>query len=65
MDIYDYITADSVEVGDQIFHANDPIEISRVIDSGEAIMLKGYSHMTGDDVAYVVTPDTEVGLWAV
>lgn len=65
MDIYDTITADSIEVGDQVLIENDPIEVSRVIDSGDAIMVKGYSHLTGDEANYILTPDATVGLWAV
>lgn len=61
--VYDVVTADTIEVDDQIIHQLDPIEVSDVIDSGEAIMVKGYSHLTGDSVCYILTPDTEVELW--
>jgi len=67
MEVYDWVTADTLgdEPNEQIVFENDYIEVSRVIDSGDAIMVKGYSHITGDDVTYILTPDTEVGLWAV
>lgn len=64
METYDDITADSVEVGDQIQVNNiDPIEVSKVIDSGDSILISGYSHMTGDTATYILTPETVVGLW--
>jgi hypothetical protein len=71
VNVYDYVTADKIEEPsadndwkvDQVFYQNDPFEVKHVVDSGDAIMLKGYSHLTGDDVTYVLTPDTEVGLW--
>lgn len=65
MEVYDYVAAATVEAKDQIFYEHDYVEVSSVIDSGEAIMVKGYSHVTGDTVSYILTPDTEVGLWAV
>ena len=63
VDVYDYVTADTVEEGDQIIHNNDPIEVRSKVDSGDAILLKGYSHLTGDSVTYILTPFQEVGLW--
>lgn len=67
MEIYDYVPAHTLgdEPNEQIAHQNDYIEVYDVIDSGEAIMVKGYSHISGDTVAIILTPDTEVGLWTV
>lgn len=65
MDVYDFVSADTIESGDQILYQNDPVEVSSVIDSGEAIVVKGYSHLTGDSVTYILNSDTEVGLWTV
>lgn len=65
VEIYDTVTADSVEVGDQVLIEDDPIEVSKVIDSGDAIMVKGYSHLTGDAANYILKPDSTVGLWSV
>lgn len=65
VDIYDYVSADAVEEGDQIAHSNDLIEVTTKIDSGDSILIKGFSHVSGDNVDYIVTPDTEVGLWTV
>ncbi len=70
MEIYDYTTLDCVEEGDQIAYTNDEgaddlIEVTKVIDSGESILIKGYSHTTGDNETYILSPDTKVGLWSV
>jgi len=66
VNVYDIVTADTIEVGDQILVNNiDPIEVETVIDSGEAIMVKGYSHLSGDKAEYIFTADAEIGLWGV
>lgn len=66
VNVYDTITADQIEVADQILVNDiDPIEVSDVVDSGDSIMVKGYSHMTGDNACYILAADTEVSLWAV
>lgn len=65
MDVYDFVSADTIDEGDQILYQNDPVEVSNVIDSGDSIMVKGYSHLTGDSVVYILNPNTEVGLWTV
>ena len=65
MTVYDTITADQIEVTDQVLVNNiDPVEVTKVVDSGDSIMVKGYSHLTGDDVSYILTADTEVALWS-
>lgn len=63
MEIIDYVAASTVEEGDQILFENDPVEVQSVIDSTSAIMVKGYSHMSGDNVVYILDPDAEVGIW--
>ena len=63
MNIYDYVPAYSVEEGDQIAYTNDLIEVTSVVDSGESILVKGFSHVSGDTVNYILGSDTEVGLW--
>lgn len=64
MEVYDHIEAWQIESGNQIqINAIDPIEVKEVIDSGDSIMVKGYSHLTGDNAVYILTADTEVGLW--
>lgn len=65
VNVYDTITADSVEEGDQILVNDiDPVEVSSVIDSGDSIMVKGYSHLTGDNAVYILAADAEVSLWS-
>lgn len=63
MNIYDYVPAHTVETGDQIAYTNDLIEVKDIVDSGEAIIIKGFSHVTGDSVTYILSCDVEVGLW--
>lgn len=62
MRIYDHITADAIDEGDLVFYQNDYIEVTSKIDDG-SILIKGYSHTSGDTVTYILTADTEVGLW--
>jgi hypothetical protein len=63
VEVYDYITADQIEEGDQIFYSNDPLEVKRKLDEGDTIMVSGYSYLSGDTATYFLNPDTEVGLW--
>ena len=67
MEIYDYVPAHTLghEPNEQIMYANDYLEVTKVIDSGSVIMVKGNSYVTGDSVEYVLDADTEVGLWSV
>lgn len=63
--VYDYVPAHAVEENDFIAHETDLIEVKEIIDSGDSIMVKGYSHVTGDSVTYIIKADQEVGLWTV
>ena len=67
MIIHDEVEAHTLgeQPNEQIFHENDYIEVSQVIDSGEAIMVKGISHVSGDSVTYIIPAFTLVGLWSV
>jgi len=70
MNIYDTITADQIEDGDQIAVSNsegvpDYLENVRVEDLGAVIMVSGDSDNTGDRVTYMLSPDAYVDLWAV
>lgn len=66
------ITADQIEEPteendwkkEQVIIANDPIEVTKVIDSGDAILVRGWSHITGDMVTYIITPDTVIEVWS-
>jgi hypothetical protein len=68
VNVYDYVALSTIEPNDQIVITNeeggeDPIEVTKVIDSGDSIWVKGYSHLTGDHVDYCRSADEEVGLW--
>jgi hypothetical protein len=68
MDVYDYVPLHTVEDGDQIIIENDeggqdPVEVTRIFDEAGSVWVKGYSHLTGDNVNYCLPADTEVGLW--
>lgn len=67
MEIYDYVAAHTLgdEPNEQIVYQNDYIEVSSVVKSGEAVLVKGYSHVSGDSVTYIIEQDMEVGLWMV
>lgn len=61
--VYDIVTADTLEDNDQIIVNGDPIELTSVLDEGDAILVKGYSHLTGDSVIHILAFDAEVELW--
>lgn len=64
MEVYDVITASQIENGDQIIINGDPIEITKEpIEEGEAVLISGYSHISGDTVIYTLPYDREVELW--
>lgn len=66
MTIHDYVPAHTLgEPGEQIYYSRDYIEVYEVIDSGDSIMVKGWSHTSGDNVKYIIPAYTEVGLWSV
>jgi hypothetical protein len=65
MIIYDVIRADEVENGDQVYVNLDPLENVGVDNSGSLVVIKGYSHNTGDVETYCLVPDAPVELWMV
>lgn len=67
MEIYDYVSADTLghEDNEQIYYSNDYVEVMSVIHDNDAVMVRGYSHVTGDSVQYILGYDDMVGLWAV
>lgn len=66
-DVYDYVAAHTLgdEPNEQIVFQNDFIEVSSVTHTNGGVMVKGYSHVTGDSVFYILDNDQEVGLWTV
>lgn len=65
MNIYDTVTADSLQENDQILVNDDPIEVDYVVDEGDSIQIHGFSHLTGDYVTTSLEPLERVSLWAV
>lgn len=65
MNVYDYVCVENVMPGDQILYQDDWVEVAKVVDETDTIMVSGYSHITGDSVTYMINIDTEVGLWSV
>ena len=63
----DNISADTIEVGDQIIVEGDPIgvtDIELTMDPDEVIV-KGYSYESGDSVSYSLYADDYFEVWAV
>jgi hypothetical protein len=66
MNIHDFVEADTLENGDQVvINGMDYLENVSIIKEDDAVMVKGYSHISGDSVTYILNYDTEVGLWSV
>lgn len=70
IEVYDYVPANTLEDGDKVSLKNeeggiDYLEDVRVIKDDPAVMVKGYSHVTGDNSTYILDWDAEVGLWMV
>lgn len=66
MIITDTIQADQIEDGDQIVIDGDPIEVTSVEESEDdmdEIVVKGFSHDTGDSVQYPLPFDYYVDMW--
>ncbi len=63
MNVYDSITADAVEVGDLVLINNDQLEVIRVVDEGDSILITGDSFVTGDKETYILPTDHIVNLW--
>jgi hypothetical protein len=67
MNILFTVDADEIEVGDQIIVDGDPIEVTSVSDSNDPdeVVVKGYSHDTGDSVEYNLYFADQFEVWAV
>lgn len=63
MNVYDSITADAVEVGDLVLINNDQLEVIKVVDEGDSILITGDSFVTGDKEIYILPTDHIVNLW--
>ncbi len=67
IEIIDNVSADSLEVGDQAIIEGDHVEINSIMptDDLDEIVVKGYSHDTGDSVEYSLYADDYYDIWAV
>ena len=67
MEIYDTVSADTLgttETLENILLNGEAIELTeKPIDSGDAILIKGFSYDTGDYVTYILDPHAMVDLW--
>ena len=66
--VYDSIQADQIEVGDQIIVDGDPIEVTYVSESeidDTEIIVRGFSHESGDAANYSLPFDYDVDLWTI
>lgn len=67
MNIIDNISADTIEIGDQIIIDGDPVEVTIVEPTADPdeVIVYGYSHETGDTARYSLFADDYYDLWAV
>lgn len=70
IEVYDFVTVDTLEDGDNVQYINsdggeDYLENITTYQENEAVVVKGYSIITGDRETYIFSDDVEVGLWQV
>lgn len=67
MNIIDNISADTIEVGDQILVEGDPIEVTHVEESDDLdeVVVKGFSHESGDRETYSLFADDYYDVWSI
>lgn len=67
--ITDTVAAHTLGKPDQITFMDrkyqEIMTVTEVIDSGDSILVKGDSWVSGDRVTYIFEPDKEVDLWTV
>lgn len=63
MNVYDTIPADAVEVNDLVLIQQDQLEVTKVVDEGDSILITGYSFVSGDSETYILPADHLVELW--
>ena len=66
-EIIDTVPAYSIEVGDQIIVDGDYIEVKSITETDDLdeIIVKGYSHITGDTEAYELYADDTFDVWSI
>ena len=69
VNIIDTISADTIEVGDQILVDGDPIEVRAILNEygqdPDEVIVRGYSHESGDNATYSLYADDYFDVWAV
>ena len=67
MTVIDSIAAWQIAEGDQVIIEGDPIEVTATFDGDDPdeIIVKGYSHESGDRVTYSLYADDSFDLWTV
>lgn len=63
--VYDYVDVSTIEDGDCITYQNDILENVSVLTERDAVMVRGFSYITGDMATYFIKDGVEVGLWTV
>lgn len=65
--IIDSVSADSIEVGDQIIIDGELVEVRHVSESGDIdeVVVAGYSNSTGDIETYSLYADDYFEVWSV
>lgn len=65
--VFDTVSADTLEVGDQIIVDGDPISITGIseTDDPDEILVTGYSFNSGDTETYSLFADDYFDLWGV
>ena len=65
--VIDTVPAHTLEVGDQIIVEDDYVEIKEIAESLDVdeVVVRGYSHVSGDTVEYSLYADDEYDLWSV
>lgn len=67
MIITDCVPAYTLEVSDQVLINGDPIEITSIVDTDDIdeVLIRGFSHDTGDIVEYGLYADDEFEIWSI
>lgn len=64
--VIDSVPAFSIEAGDQVVIEDDYIEVTQVLETEDLdeIVVKGYSHVSGDTETYSLLADDVYDVWA-
>lgn len=67
MTVIDSVAAWQIAERDQVIIEGDPVEVTEVLDGDDPdeIIVKGYSHESGDRVEYSLYADDSFDLWTI